>query len=355
MKNFQYTGVRARQSPDHVVVSIAARAGDVLQFAGIERAGRTEDGKMKGFQRPQIASHITEIRDYLRTPDAVLPNPIVVAFVGGATIEPIDGSMVRLNIEFDGEPPGFIVDGQQRISALSGMPDRDFEVFVSVLICKNHEELRKQFVLINSTRPLPKALIYELLPGVSGLPKRLNDRSFAALLTERLNYDCGSSLRGMIATHTNPAGVIKDTSVQKVIMQSATDGAIREFPKEEQFGRGFHLISEFFSAVQTEFEDDWNGRGPKNSRLVHGAGIVSMGYVMETLVARTGASTAEQFCTGLACLKGRTYWTSGSWKFGDDEVIPWNHLENTPRQVMALAQHLVSIVRRHQAKNEVQP
>ena len=347
MTTFTYLGVRAKQSSSHEVISIAARASDILQFAHIDRAGRDASGSLRGFQRPQIASHIAEIRDYLKTDTAVLPNPIVVVFVGGVEIESVDGSVAKVIIEANAEdPPGYVVDGQQRLTALAGLADKDFEVFVSILVCQDFEELRQQFVLINSTRPLPKALIYELLPGVKGLPKRLTSRSFAATLTERLNFDCDSSLRGMVSQHTNPSGVIRDTALQKVIMQSVSDGAIREFPKDEQFGRGFHLISNFFQAVKNVFPDDWNEHTPKTSRLVHGAGIVAMGFVMEIIVARTGASDTSQFEAGLACLRGHTAWTSGAWKFSDQEVVPWNSIENTPRQIMALSQHLVTIVRR---------
>ena len=345
MTTFTYLGVRAKQSSSHEVITIAARASEILQFARIDRAGRTSEGVLRGFQRPQIASHIVEIRDYLRTDDAVLPNPIVVAFTDHVEVVSRDGQVVEITIQVDDEVPGFVVDGQQRLTALSGLPDKDFQVFVSVLVCQDLEELRRQFVLINSTRPLPKALIYELLPGVRGLPKRLTSRSFAATLTERLNFDCDSSLRGLIYQHTNPAGIIRDTSLQKVIMQSASDGAIREFSREEQFGKGFYLISEFFSAVQKVFPEDWAGHNPKTSRLVHGAGIVAMGFVMETIAARSGATTAAEFAEGLKPLKGRVAWTSGYWQLSESERVPWNAVENTPRQIMALAQHLVGIVR----------
>lgn len=347
MKKFKFNGIIAKQSTSHTVISIAARASELLQFSKIDRAGRTNQGTLKGFQRPQIASHISEIRDYLRTDTAVLPNPIVVAFVDNLEISPKEENIVELTITVDSdELPGFVVDGQQRLTALSGLPDKDFQLFVSILYCEDVEELRRQFVLINSTRPLPKALIYELLPGVKGLPKRLTSRSFAAMLTERLNFDCDSSLRGMIYQHTNPSGIIRDTSLQKVIMQSVSDGIVREFAQEEQFGRAFNLISDYFSAVQKVFSKDWINHTPKTSRLVHGAGIVAMGFVMETISARYGARTTAEFEKGLAVLKNKTAWTSGYWQFSDNEKIPWNSIENTPRQIMALSQHLISLIKK---------
>jgi hypothetical protein len=55
------------------------KAADLLRIAAVSRIGRDEQGHLSGFQRPQIAAHIEEIRDYLEKDTAVLPNPIVVA------------------------------------------------------------------------------------------------------------------------------------------------------------------------------------------------------------------------------------------------------------------------------------
>ena len=44
-------------------------------------------------------------------------------------------------------------------------------------LCETEEELQKQFILVNNTRPLPKALVYELLPKVGDLPPRMSNRS----------------------------------------------------------------------------------------------------------------------------------------------------------------------------------
>src|SRR3546814_1333414 len=78
MKTLNFSAIRTRQSPEHTVLSFAARASELQRFAAIERVGRDETGKLNGFQRPQIAGHIREIRDYLDKPEAILPNPIVV-------------------------------------------------------------------------------------------------------------------------------------------------------------------------------------------------------------------------------------------------------------------------------------
>lgn len=339
------------QSQDLVVFTFVAKASDIAKIARIERAGRDEVGTLQGFQRPQIANHIREIRDYLEKPTAILPNPIVVAFtVGDAAVTPKPGQAVgELAIDVSNGPPGWIVDGQQRFTALSELRGREFEVLVSGFICGTAEELQKQFILINNTRPLPKALVYELLPQVGDLPDRMSSRSQAALVTEALNYRAGSSLKGLIRQQTNPKGIIRDTILQKLIMNSLSDGALRLYASDNQLllEQGVRLISEFFHAVQHVFAADWVGQTPKTSRLVHGAGIVAMGYVMDLLNSTTGATTREEFAEGLRPLVGKTAWRQGEWDF-DGEKRRWNSLQILPGDVRQLSFHLTDVVRQAQ-------
>ena len=57
-----YTALLPQQGVQHTVLAFCARASDVLRFAAIDRIGRNEDGSLRGFQRPQVANHIREIR-----------------------------------------------------------------------------------------------------------------------------------------------------------------------------------------------------------------------------------------------------------------------------------------------------
>lgn len=344
--NLSFLAIEAHQSTSHKVLSIAATAAELRQFAVIERLARDEKGRISGFQRPQIASHIREIKDYLEKPDSVLPNPIVVAFTSGVSVTKTEGGLTKLEIDISQGPAGLVVDGQQRLSALYDITGRDFEVFVSILICADEAELRRQFVLVNNTRPLPKSLIYELLPTVADLPQRLSGRSFAAHLTARLNFEKKSSLYGLIRQHTNPSGMIGDTAVQRVIMNSLNNGIMRDLLKHlDGEDRCFRLVSEFYRAAQKVFHEDWMGHTPKSSRLVHGAGIVALGYVMEVLSLLDGARDWEKFAEGLGCLEGRTAWCSGEWDLGGGDRRHWKAIQNVNRDIVLLAQHLISLVR----------
>ena len=91
---------------------------------------------------------------------------------------------------------------------------------------------------MNSTKPLPKGLIHELLPTTRGeLPKVLQLRRFPAYLLERLNYENESPLQHLIHTPTTPEGVIKDNSVFRMLENSLSDGSLYRF-RDPETGEG---------------------------------------------------------------------------------------------------------------------
>ncbi|MGE5217310.1 MAG: DGQHR domain-containing protein DpdB [Chloroflexota bacterium] len=362
-RKLTFSAIKAEQSPQHTVFSFAASATQVFEMGRIERAGRSDAGVLSGFQRPQIAAHIHEIRDYLQREDAVLPNSIVVAFTDHVKIHPVKGNVVTIEIDITDGPPGLIVDGQQRLSALAPLNEKSFEVFVSGILCKTEEELRRQFILINNTRPLPKELIYELLPGISELPERMSSRSMASALTQRLNFDSKSSLYRQIHLHTNPNGTIANNAIQRVIMMSRSHGALRilsQSPDGDE--KCFQLMSDFYGAVQAIFKRDWHGLTPKTSRLVHSVGIISMGRVMEVAFQICQARDFSDFCGVLQSIQDQTHWTQGKWVLGNNDNVrerAWNEFQSTHPDIQLLSDHLDRLVRqsyrKQQESSEPQP
>lgn len=341
MTRLRFPALVPRQAKSAKVAFLVTTADQVARIARIDRLSRTEDGVPSGFQRPQIAGHIREIGDYLQREDAILANPIVLGFVKGASIKRAGGAH-ELVVDVGKGAPGLIVDGQQRFSALMEIHRTSFEIPVSVFICDSEEELRRQFILINNTKPLSKGLIYELLPNVSGLPNRYQSRSEAATLVEALNYRRGSSLRGLIHGQTNPHGVIRDTVVQKLLMNSLSDGALRLYRDDARLlnSQGVELVSEFFHAVKHVFHDAWVGHTAKSSRLIHGVGMTAMGFVMEYIHASTGATRREQFIEPLTALRPVTAWTEGEWQLGA-ERRRWNGLQYISADWKLLSFYLV--------------
>jgi DGQHR domain-containing protein len=310
---------------------------------------------LNGYQRPEVVSHIAQIREYLESENPMLPNAIVVAFdervqfKASARNGKYDGSFSRggtieipiQNGASDAEKPGWIVDGQQRAAALRDARIERFPVCVVGFIAAGLEEQRQQFILVNATKPLPKGLIYELLPSTDGkLPLALQRRRHPAVLSERMNFDEDSPMQGLIRTPTNGTGVVADNSVLKMIENSLSDGILYLFDDiEEQLA----VLKQFWSAVEAVFPEAW-GQLPRKSRLMHGAGIVAMGFLMDTIAARhrrSMALNAKVFADDIEPLRAVCRWTEGYWEFSDGNRLKWNELQNVPRHIQLLSNYLL--------------
>jgi DGQHR domain-containing protein len=332
------------------------------KFASVTRIARTESDGVTGYQRPEVLSHINQIRKYLESSDPMLPNAIVVAFTRAVRFTPVTtsscmqyGRLGSLSIPLpsDGEPPpGLIVDGQQRTAALREAELKRFPVFVVGFVAGNEAEQREQFLLVNSTKPLPKGLLYELLPSIDApLPDALARRRFPATLLERLNHDPDSPFRGMISTPTAPKGVVKDNSVLKMLDNSLTDGALFRFRNADKEGGDAELmlalLKNYWAAVSEAFPAAW-GKPPKRSRLMHGAGIVSMGFLMDALSDqhRTKKTpSVMHFRLPLTEMAPQMRWSDGYWDFGPGNQIKWCDLQNTSRHIQLLTDYVLNVYR----------
>lgn len=352
-----------RQGPERVLYSFAVDGKLLPSFATISRIRRTDaDRTLHGYQRPEVISHTSEIRRYLESDDPMIPNAIVVAFddrvkFEPSEIQPIGPSYCRMGTLVipvdeslpDERKPGWIVDGQQRSAAIRDAMIERFPVSVTAFVTSDGSEQMEQFILVNSTKPLPKGLIYELLPSTeSKLPSLLQRRRFPAYLSERLNYDGDSPLRLMIQTPTNPEGVVKDNSVLRMLENSLTEGALHQY-RDPRTGEGqveamLQLLKSFWAAVQHVFSDGW-GRPSRQSRLMHGAGVVSLGLLMDAIADRYRMDhppTESQFRGDLLPLRGVCRWTYGFWDFGGGDRRRWNEIQNTSKDVDLLSNHLLT-------------
>jgi DGQHR domain-containing protein len=348
------------QGPKRTLYSFAVDGKLLSQFTTVSRVRRGAQSAIEGYQRPEVLAHIAEIRAYLESENPMIPNAVVVAFDRRACFEAAEGltgsehaRMGTLVIPVDPalpeeERPGWVVDGQQRIAAIRDAAIDRFPVCVVAFITDDDQEQREQFILVNSTKPLPKGLIYELLPTTRAkLPSLLQHRRFPAHLLNRLNHDEGSPLRGLIRTPTVVEGLIKDNSVLKMLENSLSDGVLYRF-RDARDGGGdtetmLGVLNAFWTAVSEVFEDAWK-MPPRRSRLMHGAGIVSVGFVMDAIADRyrqTGLPTVEQFRQDLQPLREVCRWTDGYWDFGPGDQRKWNEIQNTHRDIQILANYLL--------------
>ena len=330
-------------------------------FATVSRI-RRKDTSLSGYQRPEVVAHVRAIRRYLESSGAFLPNAIVVAFNNKVRFYPSADpgdldyiTLGTLTIPIDPDGPdedkaAWIVDGQQRAAAIRDADIEAFPIGVVGFMADGQEEQRSQFILANSTKPLPKGIIHELLPEAPGrLPDAYMRRRLPASLITRLNLESGSPFEGLIATPTMKDGYIADNSVMRMLEHSIYDGSLYQY-RDPYTGDGeveqmlLH-VKLVWGVVASVWPEAWS-LPPTKSRLTHGAGIQAMGYVLDSLTGDTPvARLSRQYLeTTIAPLKDVCAWTSGTWRFGDDDIRRWNKVQNTPNDVRVLTRFLLDQV-----------
>jgi DGQHR domain-containing protein len=359
-KVLRIPAIEVNQSPGRRLYTFAIDGKLIPTFTTISRVRRQDGGKLEGYQRPEVLSHIAEIRNYLESSSPMIPNAIVVAFDSRVRFEP-SGQGLNIAYSRSGElvipidpelpeekQPGFIVDGQQRLAAIREAKIDSYPICVTAFITNDLKEQAEQFILVNSTTPLPTGLIYELLPNTEAkLPSLLQRRRFPSYLLDRLNRDDGSPLRLKVQTPTCPQGIIKDNSILKMLENSLSDGILyrfRDFKNGEEDVEGMlQVLKSYWGSVGDVFSDAW-GLPPRRSRLMHGAGIVSLGFVMDAIADRhrdAGVPKATEFSKDLKPLKDVCRWTDGYWDFGPGCQRKWNEIQNTTKDIQLLSNYLL--------------
>lgn len=356
--------LRLRQADGNPLYLFSLFPSEVQRIAGISRVGRGDGQDLIGYQRTEIRQHVDEIRDYLDQGNVLFPNAIILAFEDQLSFTrsrgPLneDGLAVsgRLEIEIPDEGqsrPAWIVDGQQRAIALAATKNQDMAVPVAAIDQAGLEVQRDQFLRINNARPLARSLVTELLPDVDTyLPRRLAASKLPSAIADLLNRHPDSPFKNLIRRTSTPkherrVAVIKDTSVVEMLRGRLHEASGCLFPfRNEATGETetdvvMSVLVAYWSAVRKVFPDAW-GVSPRKSRLMHGVGIKSMGYLMDAVVARMNPyhdDVLRRSQEELERIAPICRWTGGRWEgLGN---LPWNQLENTNRAVKLLSNHLV--------------
>lgn len=356
-KRLRLPAIEVFQSSGRKLYTFAVDGKLIPRFATVSRI-RRKQAALEGYQRPEVLSHIHEIRNYLESQSPMIPNAVVIAFDPSVHFEPTGDAgdctyarpgtiSIPIDVGLEDEAkPGFIVDGQQRLAAIRDASIERFPICVTAFITNDIRQQTEQFILVNSTKPLPKGLIYELLPGTDSLlPSTLYKRRFPAYLLDRLNRDEGSPLLQRVQTPTTPEGIIKDNSLLKMLENSLTDGVLYRIRRESELDveKMLALLKAYWAAVRTVFSEAW-GLPPKKSRLMHGAGIIGMGFIMDAICDRYREKhlpTREEFEDDLTPLRAICRWTEGYWDFGPGQQRKWNEVQNTPKDVQMLCNYLL--------------
>src|SRR5262249_16880700 len=103
------------------------------------------------------------------------------------------------------------------------------------------------------------------------------------------------------------------------------------------------VLNGFWGAVRDVFDDAW-ALPPKRSRLMHGAGVVSMGFMMDAIAERHRSAAVpcdDAFATDLRPMREVCRWTDGYWDCGPGQQRKWNEIQNTSKDIQLLANYLL--------------
>lgn len=344
------------------VFSFFIKGSDIVKIADISRVERDETETLKGFQRPEIKTHVKGIVDYLSKGNVLFPNAIILAMSPevkfaasrGTKATGDDGlsqsGTLTIPIYREGQRVAWIVDGQQRSLALAQVKKFDIAVPVVGFVSDNLEIQREQFILVNKARPLPTRLINELLPETSGinLPRDLNSKRLPSELCNLLKRDPNSpffKLIKQISDKTDSQAVIIDTAVIRMIRNSITNplGALAPYQSSgkdaSDVATMYKLLINYWSAVKFVFPEAW-GQDPRSSRLMHSAGIIAMGVLMDRIYAKLSSNEfdVKAIHAELQRIAPSCRWTSGVW---EHLGLTWNEIESTERDIKKLQETLV--------------
>ena len=337
---------------DNEIYSLSIQGNEILNIASIDRIRRNDKGVLIGYQRIEISKHIKEITEYMNRADAILPNAIVMCFDEVVKFEEVSDGMGYLIIP-DNNEHGWIVDGQQRATALYNaeeLKNKEFKVTVNAFISNNAQIQREQFMLVNNSKPLPKTLLNELMPNtVTALPKTMEERRLPNLLIQELNRNEHSVFFNRIKTHTCPDGYIAENSLLQCIKTAISDGFIYKFTanavtkrKEHDIDSILHIINTYFTAVAELWSEDFNSK-PKDTRLTHGIGFDTLFTILNYIEARISKDllsySKEDFRNILEKLN--INWKKMLIPVDEDTNINIMNLQNNSRDKKFLSNYLV--------------
>ncbi len=359
-QSLRVRAMRITQRVDAPLYVFGINGAELGKIGTANRAHRDSGQMLTGYQRPEVASHIREIAHYLASPRALLPNAIIVAFdeidfTPDGGVQPTWGTFGTLVIPVvrNGRAyrSGWIVDGQQRAAALATLPeDRKFPVVVIGFHAPDEALQAEQFVLVNRTKPLPRDLMVELLAEMDSnvpLPTSLATTRLASKVVRALRQDAGSvfhhRIRGFDERGQSPS--ISQAAVVEVVVSGLRRGGVfvdanGPRPTDEIAS----CLTNYYGAIAEVWPSEWRG-SPWTSRLVHGAGIVSLGRLMPSVLLDLGLTCTDapflaEVAKQLKPLAGHCAWRSGRWDGIDRE---WYEVQNTATDKNLLTAELLRL------------
>lgn len=360
---FERRALRLIQDPEMPLYLFSVRASELGELADVARISRDDAGKLLGYQRPEKKKHVEQITDYLNQGNVLFPHALILALPDSVRFVSSRGPAVSDGLAHSGTieipmpadekapRPAWIVDGQQRSLALARTSNKDLVIPIAAFVAPSLSVQREQFLRINTAMPLPANLVTELLPEMTDAPSpKTAARKLPSALVDVLNTDVNSPFKNLIRRASTDGksrtAVVTDTGLVEAIRESleSASGALFGYRNlstgTADTAAMCHLLISYWSAVREVFPEAW-GKPPQQSRLMHGAGIRSMGRLMDRVLPHvdpTRKDAVPAIAKELQQIAAICRWTEGRWPELD---VMWNDIQNTPRHISALSNLLI--------------
>ena len=126
-----------------------------------------------------------------------------------------------------------------------------------------------------------------------------------------------------------------------MIENSFENGVFSQYPKSEK--EPLRILKNYWTSVVQIFKKAWD-LPPRKSRLTHGAGIISMGYLMDVIVGRLRAGkkpVSIPFIKKELRKIGKLPWCDGVWDLGENLKLPWDRVENTRADINSISNYII--------------
>src|SRR4051812_47262779 len=94
--------IRVDQDPEHPLYLFTLTGDELLRVADISRINRDEEGKLIGYQRPEVRQHIQNIVDYLDSGKVIFPNSVILAVTSDVIFKQSRGPKVDAGFAVSG-------------------------------------------------------------------------------------------------------------------------------------------------------------------------------------------------------------------------------------------------------------
>ncbi len=257
------------------------KANDLRQIAAADTR-RQEEREVEvytGIQRELSKKRQAEIEDYISTFDAAFPNSFIIA-VKSEDVLSQEGETLRIRAH---EKAASIIDGQHRLAGFTEPNSENFELIVSIFIDLPVEDQAMLFATINlkQTKVSP-SLVYDLFEETKWRsPQKTSHNVCKALNTDKESpfyhrikplgkktddyvgiLTQATFVKRLLPLVSKNPDTIRD-NIKRKIPLNADDPANREciFWKlfvEDKDWAVLKILSNYFNAVRSEFEEDWN-------------------------------------------------------------------------------------------------